>query len=102
MAKESTSRTNDYQDFIQPHEDWPMNEAAQKDGHVSSFSGVPSDEFPRWYEQMSADELETSDYGRECSGIVKVGVWAAILGISGAIWGFVIAWIYPVIHRLLQ
>lgn len=54
------------------------------------------------YVDMSADELECSNYGRECNGLVRLGVWAAVLGICGAVLGFFIAWLYPAVHGLFS
>lgn len=56
------------------------------------------------YENPNAttEDLEFSDYGRECSGVARVGVWAAITCFLGAIWGFAIAWIYPALHQLIS
>lgn len=42
------------------------------------------------------------DAREDGSKITKVGIWFAIVGIVGTIWGFTIAWLYPAIYRGLQ
>lgn len=52
---------------------------------------------------MTTEELEFSEVGRPPWNPRLVGAVAAILLVSGgAVLGFFIGWIYPVIHGFLQ
>lgn len=39
---------------------------------------------------------------KKATGIPLAAVWGAALMFVSAAWGFSIAWIYPIAHRILQ
>ena len=50
---------------------------------------------------MTTEEREFSNDGRWL-GWKLIVVWFGIFTVCGAVWGFSIDWIYPVVYRFLQ
>jgi hypothetical protein len=51
---------------------------------------------------MRNEDLEFSDYGRECNPVVRGGVWAACIAVCVSMWIPVLVYVVPVLRRLLQ
>jgi hypothetical protein len=50
----------------------------------------------------AGDYEDPEEMAEEGARIAHLGTWAAVIGIVGTVSGFLIAWVYPAIHRILM
>jgi len=53
-------------------------------------------------DRTNPEIIEIDGFDEKGSTGLRLGVWAAVIGICGTVWGFLIGWIYPLIHAALK